>query len=63
MQVLLRDRLDHRVLAGEVSIYRTRRHPGFGHEILHRGLMEPVADEAAPGRGQYVRPPFVAVFL
>ncbi len=45
----LADRLDDRLLRGEIAVERARAHAGLGADLLHRGALEAGAHEADLG--------------
>ena len=54
------DARDDRFLGGKVAVEIARAHPRFGADVLHRGLMEAGARDAAPRGLQNFGP---AIFL
>ena len=54
--VALGDAGDHRLLGGEIAIQVAGAHAGLGADLLHRGLVEAGAHEAALGRAENLVP-------
>src|SRR4029450_401688 len=63
LQGLAGERGDELVLAGEVAVDQPGGEPRGGEEVLHRGRVEALVGEAAPGRLQDLAAAGVAVLV